>query len=159
MVRDRQDLENRWPDTDWLYDLRAYIIARRKEYLAHRDGARTFSGTLVTDPDILRARELWLHRWVAAGVPPTAAFDAMELATRSLSGFVIEEQERLQSAADPTRYASDERDRRLGRDRPFVSQAGHARDHDDRFDRQLATVLAGRVQRGGAPAPPARPGP
>jgi hypothetical protein len=91
-----------------------------------------------------RAQEPWLRRWVAAGVPPATVFDATETVTAFVVGFVIEEQERLQSAADPSRYSPRERDRRLGSDVPLVTASGHAR-HDDqaRFERQLRTVIAG----------------
>ncbi|MFD7712315.1 TetR/AcrR family transcriptional regulator C-terminal domain-containing protein [Streptomyces sp. NPDC059786] len=129
---------------DWLDDLFAYAGALRATYLEHRDGARTFSGTLITDPDVLKAQEPWLRRWVAAGVPPTAVFDATEMVTAFVVGFVIEEQERLQSSADPSRYSPDERDRRLGPEVPLVAASGHARhDHQTRFERQLRTVIAG----------------
>ncbi|MEW2572394.1 TetR/AcrR family transcriptional regulator C-terminal domain-containing protein [Streptomyces sp. NPDC047070] len=129
---------------DWLDDLTAYAGALRAEYLEHRDGARTFSGTLITDPDVLKAQEPWLRRWVAAGVPPAAAFDATETVTAFVVGFVIEEQERLQSSADPSRYSPQERDRRLGPEVPLVAASGHARDDNQtRFERQLKTVITG----------------
>ncbi|GGS10002.1 TetR family transcriptional regulator [Streptomyces humidus] len=137
-------LRGRVATGDWLDDLVAYAGALRAVYLEHRDGARTFSGTLITDPDVLKAQEPWLRRWVAAGVPPAAVFDATEMVTAFVVGFVIEEQERLQSSADPSRYSPDERDRRLGSEVPFVSAAGHARhDNQTRFERQLKTVIAG----------------
>ncbi|MFP5023095.1 TetR/AcrR family transcriptional regulator C-terminal domain-containing protein [Pseudonocardia phyllosphaerae] len=128
----------------WLDDLSAYAWALRREYLEHRDGARTFSGTLITDPDVLRAQEPWLRRWLDAGVPAEVAFDGGELVTAFVVGFVIEEQERAQSATQPARYGDAERDRRVGDEAPLVRAAGHAR-HDDeqRFGRQLSAVLIG----------------
>ncbi|MEU6537835.1 TetR/AcrR family transcriptional regulator C-terminal domain-containing protein [Streptomyces sp. NPDC047000] len=130
---------------NWLDDLVAYAGALRAEYLEHRDGARTFSGTLITDPDVLKAQEPWLRRWVAAGVPPATVFDATEMVTAFVVGFVIEEQERRQSStADPSRYSPHERDRRLGPETPLVAASGHARRDDQaRFERQLGTVIAG----------------
>ena len=52
-----------WPDS-----VAAYARVLRREYLAHRDGARTFSGTRLTDPEVLRAQEPWLEQLVASGV-------------------------------------------------------------------------------------------
>lgn len=142
-------LRGRAVTDDWHDDLVAYAGALRAEYLAHRDGARTFSGTLITDPDVLRAQEPWLRRWVAAGVPRVLAFDALETVTAYVVGFVIEEQERRQSAADPARYSPDERDRQVGPDAPLAAEAGHARvDDQARFDRQLRAVVAGIASQG-----------
>jgi TetR/AcrR family transcriptional regulator, tetracycline repressor protein len=159
-VRDKQDLldemgteitrrvvarlRERDSTGDWADDLEAYARALRAEYLAHRDGARTFSGTRINDPDLLRALEPWFRRWVGSGVPPEAAFDAFDLVTAFVVGFVIEEQERAQSAGDPTRYAAGHRESRLGPDVPLVAEAGHARrDPQAAFDRHLHTVLTG----------------
>lgn len=129
---------------DWSDDLAAYADALRAEYRAHRDGARTFSGTLITDPAVLRAQEPWLRRWIASGVTADLAFDATELVTAFVVGFVIEEQERAQSAGDPDRYSDAARDERIGDAVPLVAAAGHARhDDDQRFRRQLDIVLRG----------------
>ncbi|WP_433047791.1 TetR/AcrR family transcriptional regulator C-terminal domain-containing protein [Dactylosporangium sp. CS-033363] len=142
-------LAGRAADSHWHEDLVAYAGALRAEYLAHRDGARAFSGTLITDPEVLRAQEPWLRRWSAAGVPLDAAADAFEMVTAFVVGFVIEEQERRQSAAtDPARYSTSERDRRLGTGVPLVAAAGHARRDDaTRFERQLGTLIAGIAAR------------
>ncbi|MBM2621955.1 TetR/AcrR family transcriptional regulator C-terminal domain-containing protein [Actinoplanes sp. LDG1-06] len=126
----------------WHDDLIAYARALRAEYLAHRDGARTFSGTLITDVDVLRAQEPWLRRWTAAGVPVADAADATDLVTAFVVGYVIEEQERAQS--DPARYAPEERDQRVGGDAPLVARTGHARQTGEaRFERQLEVLIAG----------------
>lgn len=131
-----------WPDA-----LHAYARALRREYLAHRDGARTFSGTRLTDPELLRRQEPRLADWVAQGIALADAVDAAELVTAFVVGFVIEEQERAQSAAsDPARYALDVRDAAVGPDAPLVTAVGHVRgDADARFARQLSLLLAGIV--------------
>ncbi|MFT4084159.1 MAG: TetR/AcrR family transcriptional regulator C-terminal domain-containing protein [Nocardioides sp.] len=137
--------------TGWLDDLAAYAGALREVYLAHRDGARTFSGTLITDPAVLRAQEPWLRRWTEAGVTKTLAFDAVEMTTAFVVGFVIEEQERAQSASHPARYDPDARGERLGTDVPLVVEAGHARERSQpRFERQLAVLLTGLETRAAA---------
>ena len=129
----------------WVEGLARYGRALRSEYLAHRDGARTFSGTRLTDPEVLRAQEPWLERWTSAGVSLAAAVDAAEIVTAFVVGFVIEEQERAQSAAaDPSRYAVEARDAALGEGVPLVAATAHVRDEGDaRFERQLGVVLAG----------------
>lgn len=142
-------LEGIDPDASWQQGLAAYGAILRHEYLAHRDGARTFSGTRLTDPDVLRAQEPWLERWVAGGLDLTAAMDAAEVVTSYVVGFVIEEQERAQSqASDPERYSVAARDAALGADAPLVAEAGHDRgDADARFARQLDLVLSGLAAR------------
>ncbi|MBL7255880.1 TetR/AcrR family transcriptional regulator C-terminal domain-containing protein [Paractinoplanes lichenicola] len=147
-------LTGRPAGASWHDDLISYAHALRTEYLAHRDGARTFSGTLITDAEVLKAQEPWLRRWTAAGVSVAHAADATDLVTAFVVGFVIEEQERAQS--DPARYAPDERDRRIGAGAPLVAESGHARqDGESRFERQLGVVIAGIAARlGPAAAPP-----
>lgn len=126
----------------WREGLSGYAHVLRGEYLAHRDGARTFSGTRLTDPEVLRALEPWLHAWTSTGIPLQVAVDAAELVTSFVVGFVIEEQERRQS--DAARYSLEARDAMVGRGAPLVVAAGHVGgDHDARFERQLAVVLAG----------------
>ena len=137
------------PGADWRDDICAYARTLRSEYLKHRDGARIFSGTRLSDPNVLRTKEVWFARWTAAGMTLVDADDAIDLATAFVVGFVIEEQERRQSAeADPTRYSLAERDAWLGEGSLLVREAGHARDDGDtRFERQLGTVLDGMAAR------------
>lgn len=126
----------------WRESLEGYARILRAEYLAHRDGARTFSGTRLTDPEALRAQEVWLRSWTAAGLHLVDAVDAVDLVTAFVVGFVIEEQERSQSGA--ARYSLEERDASVGEDAPLVVAAGHARgDENTRFERQLGILLAG----------------
>lgn len=129
-------------DGDWQADLTAYGRVLRAEYLAHRDGARTFSGTRLTDPDVLRAQEPWLLRWVDAGFTLDEAAESASLVTAFVVGFVIEEQERSQGG---DRYSLADRDREVGEGFPSVQEAGRAlyADPNARFERNLATVVAG----------------
>ncbi len=116
---------------------RAHARIRRTEYVAHRDGARTFSGTRITDPEVVRAQEPWLERWTAAGHALGEAIDAAELVTSFVVGFVIQEHERTQSDLE-------RRDALIGEGAPLVVAAGHARGDDDaRFERQLGILLTG----------------
>jgi AcrR family transcriptional regulator len=137
------------PGAGWRDDLAAYARVLRSEYLLHRDGARIFSGTRIADPDVVRAKEPWLARLTAAGFTLAEADDATDLVTAFVVGFVIEEQERGQSAeTDPARYSLDERDAWLGDGAEVVKAAGHLRDDgDQRFERHLGIVLDGLAAR------------
>jgi TetR/AcrR family transcriptional regulator, tetracycline repressor protein len=147
--------------TDWRAASATFARALRAEYLLHRDGARTFSGARITDPEVLRTLEPWLARLVQDGFDVVGATDAVDLVTAFVVGFVIEEQERRQSAeADQTRYSLAERDAWLGEDMPLVRAAGHVRDEgDQRFERHLALLLDGLTAQLRAPGAPLLPRP
>ena len=138
-------LAERPPDADWRETSATLARVLRAEYLLHRDGARTFSGARITDPEVLRTLEPLLARLIEDGFDLAGATDAVDLVTAFVVGFVIEEQERRQSAeADQTRYSLAERDAWLGEDVPLVRQAGYVRDEgDQRFERHLALLLDG----------------
>ncbi|UJW32016.1 TetR/AcrR family transcriptional regulator C-terminal domain-containing protein [Saccharothrix sp. AJ9571] len=134
----------------WREDLAVYARVLRAEYLRHRDGARTFSGARVSDPEVVvRIKEPFYRQWTEEGFTLAEADDAMDLIVAFVVGFVIEEQERLQSAeADPTRYSLAERDAGLGEGAPLVKAAGHLRDDgDQRFERHLGIILDGLAAR------------
>lgn len=139
------------PGASWRDDVAAYARVLRSEYLVHRDGARIFSGTRISEPDVVKTKEPWLARLTAAGFPLAGADDALDLVTAFVVGFVIEEQERDQSTGtDPRagRYSLAERDAWLGGGADLVKAAGHLRDDGDpRFERQLGTVLDGLAAR------------
>ncbi|PWW67207.1 TetR/AcrR family transcriptional regulator C-terminal domain-containing protein [Actinokineospora spheciospongiae] len=137
------------PGACWRDDLSSYARVLRSEYLLHRDGARTFSGTRITDPDVVRMKEPLFERWTAAGWKPADADDAVDVVTAFVVGFVIEEQERRQSVeTDPTRYSTTLRDAWLGGGASLVKEAGHLRDDgDQRFERHLGKVLDGIAAR------------
>ncbi|KIH98498.1 TetR family transcriptional regulator [Streptomonospora alba] len=133
------------PGASWRDDVAAYARVLRSQYLLHRDGARIFSGTRISDPDVVKAKEPWLARLRGAGFTLAGADDALDLVTAFVVGFVIEEQERGQSfGADPDRYSLAERDAWLGDGAELVKAAGHLRDDGEhRFERQLGVVLDG----------------
>lgn len=137
------------PGAGWRDDLAAYARVLRAEYLRHRDGARTFSGTRISDPAIVRAKEPWLARLTSAGFTLAEADDAIDLVSAFVVGFVIEEQERRQSVdTDPARYSLRDRDAWLGEGADLVKAAGHLRDDgDQRFERHLGIVLDGLAAR------------
>ncbi|MQY18964.1 hypothetical protein NRB20_20480 [Nocardia sp. RB20] len=131
----------------------------RAEYLRHRDGARVFSGARVSDPEVVvRIKEPLYRSWTEAGLTLVQADDALDVVVAFVVGFVIEEQERLQSAdTDPTRYSLAERDAGLGEHAPLTKVAGHLRDdNDQRFERHLGIVLDGLATRHDRADPPKR---
>lgn len=129
--------------------LLGYAQAARAEYLRHRDGARTFSGTRLTDPGLLRERETSLARLVAQGHTLEQVTDAFEIVTAYVVGFVIEEQERAQSAAD--RYDLAARDAQVGEDFPLTVASGHRtfRPAEEKFDEQLELIIPALAARSG----------
>lgn len=159
-VRDKQDLLDEmgtrvWRDIsrrgelavtgDWRTALTAFGRATRAGLLAHRDGARTFSGTYLTDPDLLRRQEQYLEWMQGQGFDVEAATDAFAVVLAFAVGHCIEEQERVQAPDD--RYSIRQRDSRLGADEhPRAAAAGRrmfAQDPDERFDALLEVVLDG----------------
>lgn len=130
------------PDDATLGDaLRAYATAMRTEYLRHRDGARTFSGTRLTDPAVLRRQEVGLARFTAQGISLERIVDAFEIVSSFVVGFVIEEQERTQSGAG--RYDLQARDRMVGDDHPLTNAAGHYqyRPAEQKFAEHLDAII------------------
>lgn len=130
------------PDRDWILAVGDYARAVRSIHLQHRDGARTFSGTRLTDPAVLAGTEPWLAAVTGRGVELATVVAAVEVLDAFTIGFVIEEQERAQSA--PERYDPAVREEAL-RDAPLVRASGALifADSDQRFERDLAVVLAG----------------
>lgn len=125
----------------WHDQLAVFARALRAEYLAHRNGARTFAGTKLTDPDVLRAQEQWLARWVDSGLAVEDGVAAAQLVTAFVVGFVIDEQER----GAERRYLLAEPDQSSVAEVPLVREAGQHlfTDRDQRFERYLDMVLTG----------------
>lgn len=132
-------------DGDWRGALARYARAARHGLLAHRDGARAFSGTYLTDPEVLRDQEAGLAWMESQGFPVRATADAYAIITGFVVGHCIEEQARSQSTDD--RYSIAVRDERVGSEsHPRVAASGRsmfARDPETVFEAHLAVVLDG----------------
>lgn len=128
-------------DLSFAEALRGYARALRGHYRRHRDGARTFSGTRLVDPSLLRDQQTWPARLVARGITLERIANAFDLVTAFVTGFVIEEQERSQSGAE--RYSIAAREAAVGADHPLANQLGRLlfRPADERFERQLDIIL------------------
>jgi AcrR family transcriptional regulator len=125
----------------WREGLAVYARVIRSEYLRHRDGARTFSGTRVTDPDVLRAQQFWMERWTSTGLRLEQATAAVQLVTSFVVGFVIEEQ----AIAGSEQYLLTDTDEAVAAEVPLVTEAGKhlLTDADQRFEQYLDVVLTG----------------
>ena len=121
----------------WRDGLAAYARVLRAEYLAHKDGARTFSGIRITDPAVLKAQEEWGRRWMASGLTLVQLATATRLVTSFVVGFVLDEQAR--GRPGPPGAGND-----VAADAPLVrATRPHLTGGDERFALHLEIVLTG----------------
>jgi len=127
----------------WHEGFATYARVLRREYLSHRDGARTFSGARVTDLDVLRAQEALLHRWTSSGLSLADIGMAGQLVRSFVVGFAIEEQERHQAGEQG--YSIAARNEAIGAELPLVAGAGKLvlSPPDERFERYVEIILTG----------------
>lgn len=130
---------------DWREAFAGYARIARRALLAHRDGARVFSGTFLTDAAVLRSQEDGLAWMQGQGFPVRATTEGFAILTSFVIGHCIEEQARAQAPDD--RYALAARDERVGAaEHPLVAASGEVMAHGDadaRFERMLGIVLEG----------------
>jgi TetR/AcrR family transcriptional regulator, tetracycline repressor protein len=136
--------------TSWQDGMRAFATFTRRILLSHRDGAKVFTGTYLTDPEILRAQEAPLARMISQGFSLPDVVRAYALIYSFVAGFCIEEQAVAQAVrAGDERYALERRAERVGDgSTPLVLQAGPEifGDPDARFA-DLVGVLIDAVDR------------
>lgn len=128
---------------DWRTGMRSFAVALRGVLLSHRDGAKLFSGTYLTDVTVLEAQEEPLAELVSAGFALEAAVDASNVLYSWVVGTTIEEQA-VRQAAD--RYDLGRREQRLDPKRfPMMTAAGRITfgSADERFERILARLIDG----------------
>ncbi|HEY3338761.1 MAG TPA: TetR/AcrR family transcriptional regulator C-terminal domain-containing protein [Propionicimonas sp.] len=127
----------------WHEGFAIYARVLRREYLKHRDGARTFSGARVTDVDVLRAQETFLRRWTSSGLSLADIGAAGQLVRSFVVGFAIEEQDRGQAGGQG--YSIAARDDVLGAEIPLVAGTGKLvlSPPDERFERYVEIILTG----------------
>ncbi len=128
----------------WRAALLSYARRARSGLLAHRDGARSFSGTYLTDDTVLVDQERGLAWMRAQGFAVEDAVDAFVLLTGFVVGFCIEEQERRQ--APDERYSLARRDARVDpATHPLVAAAGRRlfEDPDAQFEALVGVLLDG----------------
>jgi hypothetical protein len=136
-------------ETTWDVGMTAYATELRAILLSHRDGAKVFSGTYLTDVSILEQQEAPLQSMLDDGFTITTALRISALAYNFTVGFCIEEQAVRQAADD--RYSVEQRTGRFAAtDAPLVASGAEMfGDQDERFAATLGIVIdAGRRLRG-----------
>jgi AcrR family transcriptional regulator len=142
----------------WDRVMAAFAAITRRALLSHRDGAKVFSGTYLTDASVLEAQEDGLAQMLQEGFTLAEVIRAYSLLYSFTVGFCIEEQAVAQAADD--RYSLARRGGRLdSRTHPLAVQAGPEifGDPGTRFA-DLVTVIIDAASRMRAPSPPARQG-
>jgi TetR/AcrR family transcriptional regulator, tetracycline repressor protein len=134
----------------WREVMRAYAATVRAELLGHRDGAKAFSGTTLTDPDVVRRQEVTFGRLVRQGFTLPDAARGLVLLHDFTIGFCVEEQAVSQAiAAGDERYSFGRRAELIGPDTaPLAVEAGSVifGDPDTRFT-ELVELLLDSVAR------------
>lgn len=129
----------------WQESMVAFALKLRRTLLAHRDGARLFSGTYLTDVSVLEAQEEPLAAMVAAGVKLEVAVDLSSMVYAYTIGATIEEQAIRQTSVADDRYSLARREERLDPDRfPMMTAAGRLvlPDPGQRFERNVHRLVA-----------------
>jgi TetR/AcrR family tetracycline transcriptional repressor len=110
----------------WREVLRTYAATVRQELLGHRDGAKAFSGTTLTDPDVVRRQEGTFANLIGQGFSLPEATRALVLLHDFVIGFCVEEQTVIQAAAaGDERYSLARRAEMIGPDAaPLAVEAG-----------------------------------
>jgi TetR/AcrR family transcriptional regulator, tetracycline repressor protein len=134
----------------WRELMAAYAATVRAELLRHRDGARAFSGTTLTDPEVVRRQESTFARLAAEGFTLENAVRGLLLLHHFTIGWCIEEQSVAQAiASGDERYAPGRRAEAIGPDQaPLTVEAGSVifGDPDTRFA-ELTSLLLDTIAR------------
>jgi AcrR family transcriptional regulator len=143
-------------DLPWREVMTTYAVTVRSELLGHRDGAKAFSGTTLTDPDVVRRQEATFENLIRQGFTlPDAARGLLLLHTFTI-GFCVEEQAAIQVAASgDDRYSPARRAELIGPDTaPLAVEAGEVifGDPGTRFA-ELLTLLLDTIARLGPERP------
>ena len=136
-------------DIAWRERLTAYATISRRALLAHRDGAKAFSGTYLTDVGVLQRQESMFAQMADAGFTLEDTVRAYSLLYSFTVGFCIEEQAVTPIESDDDRYSLARRAKRLDADRyPRVVESGPYifGNADARFA-DLVDVIVGSIER------------
>jgi TetR/AcrR family transcriptional regulator, tetracycline repressor protein len=132
-------------DLPWREVMATYATTVRTELLGHRDGAKAFSGTTLTDPAVIRRQEVTFGNLVRQGFTLHDATRGLVLLHYFTIGFCVEEQAILQmTASGNDSYSLDHRAELIGRDAaPLAVEAGTVifGDPDTRFTELLDLLL------------------
>jgi TetR/AcrR family transcriptional regulator, tetracycline repressor protein len=149
------------PDLPWRQGMIAFAAITRRALLAHRDGAKVFSGTYLTDAGVLERHEEPLRRMIEQGFTQADVIRAHCLLYNFTIGFCIEEQAVAQAvAAGDDRYALPRRAARLDAEaNPLAAAVGAGAgqgpevfaDPDGRFDDLVAVIIQATDRMRGSP--------
>ena len=132
-------------DLPWREVMATYAGTVRKELLGHRDGAKAFSGTTLTDPAVVRRQEVTFESLIRQGFALEDAVRGLLLLHDFAIGFCVEEQAVLQvTASGDDSYSLARRAERIGPDTaPLAVEAGQVifGDPDTRFADLLGLLL------------------
>ena len=132
-------------DLPWRQAMMAFAAITRRSLLAHRDGAKVFSGTHTARAGMLESQESALARMTAQGFTLADVVRAQELLYDFTIGFCIEEQAVAQAAAAGGDRQS--RSRRTAQPdpgaHPLTVRASQEvlADPDGRFDDLVAVII------------------
>ena len=136
-------------DIAWRERLAAYATIVRHALLSHRDGAKAFSGTYLTDVGVLERQESMFTQMGEAGFTLEDTVRSYSLLYSFTVGFCIEEQAVASAQSGDDRYSLDRRAERLDAERyPRVVASGSYifGDPDARFA-DLIDVIIGSIAR------------
>jgi len=137
-------------DLPWREVMRTYAATVRNELLGHRDGAKAFSGTTLTDPQVVRRQEVTFGGLVRQGFTLPDATRGLVLLHDFTIGFCVEEQAVSQAIeAGDERYSPGRRAELIGRQTaPLAVEAGSVifGEPDSRFT-ELVELLLDSVAR------------
>jgi TetR/AcrR family transcriptional regulator, tetracycline repressor protein len=137
-------------DLPWREVMRTYAATVRAALIGHRDGAKAFSGTTLTDPDVVRRQEVTFSRLVRQGFTLLNATRGLVLLHDFTIGFCVEEQAVSQAvAAGDERYSLGRRAEMIGEENaPLAVEAGAVifGEPDTRFT-ELVELLLDTVAR------------
>jgi len=143
-------------DLPWREVMATYAATVRRELLDHRDGAKAFSGTTLTDPAVIRRQEVTFENLIRQGFTLPDAVRGLLLLHNFTIGFCIEEQAVIQAVASgDERYSPGRRAELIGPDTaPLAVEAGPVMfdDLDARFAELVGLLLetVARMQAGGS---------
>jgi TetR/AcrR family transcriptional regulator, tetracycline repressor protein len=142
-------------DLPWREVMWTYAVTVRAELLRYRDGAKAFSGSTLTDPDVVRRGEVTLRNLTGQGFALPDAVRGLLLINNFTIGFCVEEQAvRQVTASGDDRYLR--RAELIGGDTaPLAVAAGEVLfgDPDTRFGELTGMLLdaIGRTRQGAQP--------
>lgn len=129
----------------WREVMGTYAVTVRQALLGHRDGAKAFTGTTLTEPDVVRRQEVTFANLVGQGFSLPDAVRGLVLLHDFTIGFCVEEQAVSQAvAAGDERYSLARRAELIGRENaPLAVEAGPVifGDPDTRFTELVELVL------------------